>query len=343
MRERLRAVVYGVGEMNSIATRLMLEKGVDIVGAVARSAEKVGRDLGDVAGLDRELGVTVESDARRVLETRSADIAVVAVSSYMTDMVDHLKLCAECGVNAVTIAEEALYAWGTSPMAAAELDRVAKDTGVTISGTGQQDVYWLNIVSLVMGTAHRIDAVTGRATWNVDDYGPEVARDQRVGATVEELESWLASANRPPTFGRNTLDALAADVGLTVTGVSTTTRVEVAETDMQCRSLDLVVPAGRVIGFTDIDTLETAQGPRLTFEMTGRVYGAGETDVNDWKVSGEPDLLLSNPDVPTRMTTVTQLVNRIPDVINARPGYVTVEKLPKLRYRAFPLAWYVDQ
>ena len=48
---RIKAVVYGVGAMNSVATRMMLEKGVDIVGALARSPEKVGRDLGDVAGL----------------------------------------------------------------------------------------------------------------------------------------------------------------------------------------------------------------------------------------------------------------------------------------------------
>ena len=34
------------------------------------------------------------------------------------------------------------------------------------------------------------------------------------------------------------------------------------------------------------------------------------------------------------MTTCTQLVNRIPDVINAEPGFVTIEKLPKLHYRA---------
>jgi len=50
---RIKAVVYGVGAMNSVATRMMLEKGVDIVGALARSPDKVGRDLGDVAGLIR--------------------------------------------------------------------------------------------------------------------------------------------------------------------------------------------------------------------------------------------------------------------------------------------------
>ncbi len=32
---QITAVVYGVGAMNSIATRMMLEKGVTIVGALA--------------------------------------------------------------------------------------------------------------------------------------------------------------------------------------------------------------------------------------------------------------------------------------------------------------------
>lgn len=81
MRE-VRAVVYGVGAMNSIATRLLLDKGVSIVGAIARSPEKVGRDLGEVASLGRTLGVRVESDADEVLGGRSVDIAVIAVSSY---------------------------------------------------------------------------------------------------------------------------------------------------------------------------------------------------------------------------------------------------------------------
>lgn len=61
MPERdVRAIVYGVGAMGSILTRLLLDKGVQIVGAVGRSPEKVGRDLGEVAGLGRLLGVAVE-------------------------------------------------------------------------------------------------------------------------------------------------------------------------------------------------------------------------------------------------------------------------------------------
>jgi 4-hydroxy-tetrahydrodipicolinate reductase len=339
--QRIKAIVYGVGAMNSVASRLMLEKGVDIVGALARSPEKVGRDLGDVAELGFQTGVLVEDDPDRVLSTREADIAVLAVASYMTDMYEHLYRCAEHGVNAITISEEALYPWNTSPMQSAELDRLAKRNGVTITGTGHQDVYWVNLVSMVLATAHRIETVTGQASWNVDDFGPEVVRDQRVDTTVEEFDRWLAETARPPSFGRNTLGALVDDLGVTVAEQSTTTRPDVAQQPVECKSLGVTVEPGKVIGFTDVDTVKTNQGMTLTFEMTGRLYTPGEADTNDWTVTGEPELHLSNPAVPTGMTTVTQLVNRIPDVINAPPGLITMEKLPRPRYRTYPLGAYV--
>src|SRR5262249_11195367 len=159
----------------------------------------------DVAGLGYETGVIVEDDPERVLSTRQADIAVIAVASYMPDMFEHLHRCATHGVNAITIADEVLYPWNTSPVQTAQLGGLARANGVTITGTGQQDVYWVNLASMVMATAHRIETVTGRASWNVDDFGPEGARDQRVDTTVDDFDTWLAEAERPPSFGKNTL------------------------------------------------------------------------------------------------------------------------------------------
>lgn len=339
----IKAVIYGVGAMNSITTRMLLDKEVEIVAAISRSEAKVGKDLGEVVGLGRSLGVLVTDDANEALTTSGADIALIAVNSYMADAVEQLRNCAEAGVNAVTLSEEALYPWDTSPEITAELDEIARRTGATLTGTGHQDTYWVNIVAMMMGTAHRVDHVTGRASWNVDDYGPEVAGDQQVGETVEEFEQWLSGAERPPTFGRNVLDALVADSGLTIKSITSTTRPDVAEATMHSAALALDIEAGKVIGFTDIDEIHTQEGPIFTFEMSGRVYGDGDGDINDWEIKGEPDLILSNGTVPTQTTTCTQMVNRIPDVINAAPGFVTVEKLPRIKYRAFGLHTYVNE
>lgn len=49
-----RQIVYGVGAMGALSTRLLVEKGAVVVGAIGvieRSRSKVGRDLVDVAGL----------------------------------------------------------------------------------------------------------------------------------------------------------------------------------------------------------------------------------------------------------------------------------------------------
>ena len=337
----VRGIVYGVGAMGSIMARLMLEKGVEIVGAVARSPEKVGRDLGEVAGLGRRTGVIVESDARPSLE-RGADIAVVSVASYLSVMVDHFRLCLEHGTNVVTIEEEAVYPWGSAPGVAAELDRVAQEHGVSLAASGAQDVYWLNLVAVLMGAAQRIDSVSGRCTWNADDYGPEVAAHVHLGETRTEFERFLAEHGWPDFVVRSTLEALVSDAGLTVAGLTPRVTPVLAETDTWSRSLGAVVPAGRLLGVVDGVTLETEEGPTFSFEMAGSVYPEGEADVNEWVVRGEPaELHLSNRSVPTRLITCTSVVNRIPDVINSPPGLVTLDRLPRPRYKHHALDRYV--
>jgi 4-hydroxy-tetrahydrodipicolinate reductase len=338
----IRAVIYGVGAMNTLITRLVLEKGIDVVGAIDPHPDKVGLDLGEATGLGSSVGVEVEADAEGVLSTRAADIAVVAVSSYMSDIGNHFQNCARHGVNAISTSEEGFYPWRTSPVITANLDKLARGHGVTLTASGHQDVYWHSLANQLMATAHRVDAVVGRASWNVADYGPEVARDQQVGATPDEFAQWAAAQERPPTFGRVALDAIVAANGLTAESVEATTRPVIAPRDTRCDSLGITVPRGRVIGFTDVDSIVTVQGVTLTMEATGALYQPGEADTTEWEVRGEPEVLqLSTPAVPTRITTCTQMVNRIPDVIAAPPGFVTVDQLPPLRYRAFPLPLYL--
>jgi 4-hydroxy-tetrahydrodipicolinate reductase len=339
----VKAIVYGVGAMGSIMARLMLEKGVEIVGAIAQSPEKVGRDLGDVAQLGFKTGVTVESDARAALAERGADIAVVALGSHLHAMYPHFERCLEHGVNVVTIEEESFYPWFSAPALAAKLDRIGKEHGATITGSGQQDIYWMSMVSLLMGAAHRVDRVEGRTTWNADDYGPTVAREVHLDETPEEFEAFLAEQGWTSFVVQNTLDALVADLGLTKMHSTSSVVAVVAEADTFSRNLGRPILAGRMLGVIDSARVETERGTTLTFAMEGRVYGAGEVDVNEWVVRGEPEALrLFNDRVPTRMTTCTQVVNRIPDVINAPPGFVTVDMLPRLAYRPHRLDHYVS-
>jgi 2,4-diaminopentanoate dehydrogenase len=330
--------------MGSIMTRLLLDKGAEVVGAVGRSPSNVGRDLGEVAGLESKLGVTVEDDPDAVLARAQADVAVVAVSSYLETMYEHFRACLEHGANVVTIEEESFFPWATAPSLARRLDELAKRHRVTMLGSGAQDLYWMTLPGALMGAAHRVDSVHGRTTWNVDDYGPEVAHHVHAGSTLEEFESHVARDGWRSFVVRNTLDALVADAGLTADGVRTAVAPVVADVDTRSRSLGRVIAAGRLLGVVDTATITTREGPSFTFEQTGCVYRPGQTDVNEWVVRGEPDeLRLRNDRVPTRLATCTQVVNRIPDVIEAPPGLVTVAQLPRIRYRHFALERYLER
>ncbi|HZW83442.1 MAG TPA: hypothetical protein VFF14_08510, partial [Candidatus Deferrimicrobium sp.] len=58
--QQIRIVHWGLGAMGSGIAKLVNEKsGLISVGALDRDARKLGRDLGEVIGLGRPLGVAV--------------------------------------------------------------------------------------------------------------------------------------------------------------------------------------------------------------------------------------------------------------------------------------------
>jgi 4-hydroxy-tetrahydrodipicolinate reductase len=327
-----RVVVYGVGAMGALVTRLLVEKGAEIIGAVGRSPDKVGRDLGDVAGLGVDLGVPIESDANRVL-SRGADVAVVCVGSYLSAMHRHFETCLENGANVVTIEEETVFPWTTAPDHARALDELAKSHGVTIAASGAQDVFWLNLVSTLLGASHKVDRVIGHCRWNVDDYGPEVASHLFIGQPKADFDQYVASSSWPEFVARQTLEALVARLGLSVKTIASDVTAITFDEPIQSRSLKTEIPAGHMAGTIDRTLVSTQEGPQFEFAMEGRVYSEGETDKNSWQVKGEPDLVLNCQNANYRFTTCSTLVNRIPDVIAAAPGLCSLDRLTPTSYR----------
>jgi 4-hydroxy-tetrahydrodipicolinate reductase len=95
-------------------TRMLVERGATVVGAVAATPEKNGKDVGELVGLDEPLGVRVYTDPDEALALKP-DIVIMSIASYMEDMYEPITRCIKAGVNVISLAEELLYS--TNPAA----------------------------------------------------------------------------------------------------------------------------------------------------------------------------------------------------------------------------------
>lgn len=335
----IKAVIFGVGAMGKQAIRLMVEKRVTIVRAIGHK-RNIGKDIGELSGI-HNLGVTLVKYSENSLDAIKADVAMLSTEGSLEQISPIIRQCVENKMNVITIAEEAFYPWQSSPDLAAELDALAKAHGVTIYGTGIQDVFWSNLCVVLSGACHKITSISGENIALLDNMGPAVARECFVGNTVEEFSSLNDQKNTASNPYTASLVAIAGELGLTVYDVQTESKPIIAKHDLVSETIGSTIQKGQIVGLKNTTKVNTSEGIALSGTLSGKLKESGDKPINRWVIKGEPNLDLEIQDMHGEITTCTNFVSRIPDVINATPGYKTVMDLPKPTFKYKPLYNYI--
>ena len=152
MERKLRIAQYGCGKMSVYTMRYAMENAAEIVSAFGRSPHNLGKDIGDIAGVGKT-GILVQDskDAAAILKEKKPDACIITTASLMQDLKGPFMDCAESGVSAITIGDEAFYPWNSSYQTTQLLDDLAKKNGCTLCGSGYQDVLWGNLITTLAG------------------------------------------------------------------------------------------------------------------------------------------------------------------------------------------------
>ena len=319
--------------MHHIANFLETKKGIEIVGAIDVDSAKVGRDLGDVLGLKRELGVIVSNDPRTVLSKEKPQLVIHATTSYLEKVYPQIAEVVEHNANVISTAEELAYPYVSSPSLSMAIDKLAKAHGVTVLGTGIAPGYLHDtLVIALTALCQRIDRI--KVTTVSEASLMRLTFQKKIGAgmTPEEFRQAAEKGLITLHVGMpNSIGMIADALGLKLDAIKEFPPEPVITKEL-VRSEHVEVKPGHVAGVRQ-HAIGIKDGEEMIIFDFQSYIGAGET-YNEILVEGlpsfkvRPDFVLGKEFWTPDMGTAAIIVNSIPHVLEAPPGLVTMKDLP---------------
>ena len=327
MAETIRVAQFGLGPIGQACVRVLAAKpGMEVVAGIDLHPELVGRDVGTVCGLAEPLGVEVESDASAALARSRPHVVLHTTQSFLNVVETQLTTLLAAGVHVVSSTEELFYPEPRDSDFCDRIDRVARDHGVAVVGTGVNPGFVMDLLPVFLtGICTEVDTLE---VFRVVDAGRRrlpLRRKVGAGLTVEAWEE----RRRAGGFGHIGLVesalAVAGTLGWPVDAYTDELEPVVAERAVE--GSEPAVTAGSVAGIHQVVQVSSGGRRRLTLDLA--MYVGAEGSEDRVVVHGTPPLTVrAEGGIFGDTATVAALVNTIPQILGARPGLRTMMDLP---------------
>ncbi len=327
MQDKIRLIQYGVGPIGASIVKLVLQKkGFEYVGAIDIDPNKIGKDLGEIAGAGKELGVTVSSDAKKILQASEADLVVHTTASFLKDIRQQILDVVSAELDVVSTSEELTFPFLKSPEMAREIDDLAKKKGVTVLATGVNPGFLMDMFPLTVSSVCQ-DVKSVKVTRIMDASIRRLPFQKKIGAgmTIEEFKKAVAGGRMGHIGLPESIAMIAAGLGWELDDIQQT--IEPVIADKPLKTQHLTVKKGEVSGLHQIGKGVVDGRTAITLDFWAHVGAPDSRDSIFIEGSPNVDLTIKGG-VHGDLATAAMVVNSIPRVIKASPGLMTMKDLP---------------
>src|SRR5262245_22690158 len=322
----IKVLHIGVGPIGAGVVRQVVgRKWLKIVGAVDVDPGKVGRDLGDVAGLGRKLGVTVTDDVIRTIKSSRPDVAILCTQSSLKRVVPQFEAVLKLKVPVVSTTEELAYPVKSNSTAAKKIDAMAKRARVAVLGTGVNPGFVMDALPIALTSV--CERVSGIEVARVQDARiRRLPFQQKIGAglTVDAFMAKVKDGSVRHVGLAESITMIADALGWKLDRVTDDVRPKIADAAVSSEFID--VPRGHVAGIIQDGVGYQKGKPVITHHM--EAYLGAPESYDSVHVIGSPPLTMKIiGGVHGDIATVSMVVNSIPKVLEAPPGLRTMRDM----------------
>jgi 4-hydroxy-tetrahydrodipicolinate reductase len=320
-------VHFGLGPIGAgIVKQVAERKGFRIAGAVDIDPAKVGRDLGEVAGVGRPLKIKVSDDAKKTIKSAKPDVVVLCTSSSMKKVLPQIEAILKYKVPIVSTTEELAYPTRPNLRYARVIHQLAKTAKVAVLGTGVNPGFAMDALPITLtGVCERVDAI--RVDRIQDARIRRLPFQQKIGAglTREQFQKKVDDGSVRHVGLTESVTMIADAMGWKLDRVTDEIQPKIATETVA--SEFLAVDPGYVCGIVQ-DGIGYSKGkPVITLHM--EAYLGAPESYDQVEITGSPAIRSKVAGgVHGDVATASIVVNSLPKILEAAPGLHTMRDMP---------------
>lgn len=327
--EKINVIIYGCGVMGKrVAQALAVKRSLDVVGAVDIDPDLVGKDLGELFDPSQETGITIEKEAEDLFSRVEAQAVVLTTTSHLTSVFPQVEQCVKAGLNVISTCEELSYPWKRDPELARKIDDLAREKGVSVTGTGINPGFLMDTLPLIM-TAPCLDVKSVKVIRMMDSSKRRLPFQQKIGTGLTQREFQQKMEEKMITGHVGLLESIhmiASGLGWDLDeAVELPPEPMIDEKETQT-AVGIVQP-GDVIGLTSLAYGRKRGQDVISLEFTA--HAGVDEEFDEIQITGEPNIRQKiMGGVHGDIGTVAVTINSIPRVVAVPPGLVLMKDLP---------------